>query len=251
MAGRLAGKTAFVTAAGQGIGRAVALAFATEGARVWATDLNEKLLDAYAGVANVTARRLDATDDAAITAVTDEAGLVNVLFNCSGFVHHGTLMDATDEQWDFAMNLNLRAHWKMIRAVLPGMLANFEKTGQWSSIINVASIASSIRGIPNRFVYGTSKAAVIGLTKSVAMDYVKRGIRCNAICPGTVDTPSLSERINAFTDPVQARLDFIARQPMGRLATADEIAPLVVYLASDESAFCTGNAYSCDGGMTI
>ena len=251
MAGRLTGKTAFVTAAGQGIGRACALAFAAEGAHVWATDVNEKLLASYSGVANVTARRLDATDDAAITAVTDEAGLVNVLFNCSGFVHHGTLMDATDEQWDFAMNLNLRAHWKMIRAVLPGMLANFEKTGQWSSIINVASIASSIRGIPNRFVYGTSKAAVIGLTKSVAMDYVKRGIRCNAICPGTVDTPSLSERINAFTDPVQARLDFIARQPMGRLATADEIAPLVVYLASDESAFCTGNAYSCDGGMTI
>ena len=251
MAGRLTGKTAFVTAAGQGIGRACALAFAAEGAHVWATDINEKLLASYAGVANVTARRLDATDDVAITAVTVEAGLVNVLLNCSGFVHHGTLMDATDEQWDFAMNLNLRAHWKMIRAVLPGMLANFEKTGQWSSIINVASIASSIRGIPNRFVYGTSKAAVIGLTKSVAMDYVKRGIRCNAICPGTVDTPSLGDRINAFTDPVQARLDFIARQPMGRLATADEIAPLVVYLAADESAFCTGNAYSCDGGMTI
>ena len=251
MAGRLTGKTAFVTAAGQGIGRACALAFAAEGAHVWATDINEKLLASYAGVANVTARRLDAIDDAAITAVTVEAGLVNVLLNCSGFVHHGTLMDATDEQWDFAMNLNLRAHWKMIRAVLPGMLANFEKTGQWSSIINVASIASSIRGIPNRFVYGTSKAAVIGLTKSVAMDYVKRGIRCNAICPGTVDTPSLGDRINAFTDPVQARLDFIARQPMGRLATADEIAPLVVYLAADESAFCTGNAYSCDGGMTI
>ena len=251
MAGRLTGKTAFVTAAGQGIGRACALAFAAEGAHVWATDINEKLLASYAGVANVTARRLDAIDDAAITAVTVEAGLVNVLLNCSGFVHHGTLMDATDEQWDFAMNLNLRAHWKMIRAVLPGMLANFEKTGQWSSIINVASIASSIRGIPNRFVYGTSKAAVIGLTKSVAMDYVKRGIRCNAICPGTVDTPSLGDRINAFADPVQARLDFIARQPMGRLATADEIAPLVVYLAADESAFCTGNAYSCDGGMTI
>jgi 2-keto-3-deoxy-L-fuconate dehydrogenase len=157
----------------------------------------------------------------------------------------------SDEQWDFAMNLNVRAHWKTIRAVLPGMLANFEKTGQWSSIVNVASIAGSVRGIANRFVYGTSKAAVIGLTKSVAMDYVKRGVRCNAICPGTVDTPSLHDRINAFDDPVQARKDFIARQPMGRLATADEIAPLVVYLASDESAFCTGNAYSCDGGMTI
>jgi 2-keto-3-deoxy-L-fuconate dehydrogenase len=251
MSGRLAGKTALITAAGQGIGRAVALAFAAEGAHVWATDVNEKLLDAYKGMANVTARRLDALDDGAIEALVAEIGLVNVLFNCSGFVHHGTVLDATDEQWDFAMNLNVRAHWKTIRAVLPGMLENFEKTGQWSSIVNVASIAGSVRGIANRFVYGTSKAAVIGLTKSVAMDYVKRGVRCNAICPGTVDTPSLHDRINAFDDPVQARKDFIARQPMGRLASADEIAPLVVYLASDESAFCTGNAYSCDGGMTI
>ena len=251
MSDRLAGKTAFITAAGQGIGHAVAMAFAAEGARVWATDVNEKLLEKYQGMAKVTTRTLDALDDAAIERVTKEAGPVDVLFNCSGFVHHGTLMDATDEQWDFAFGLNVRAHWKMIRAFLPGMLDNFDKTGQWSSIINVASIASSLRGIPNRFVYGTTKAAVIGLTKSVAMDYVKRGIRCNAICPGTVDTPSLGERINAFDDPAKARLDFIARQPMGRLATADEIAPLVVYLASDEAAFCTGNAYSCDGGMTI
>lgn len=251
MAGRLAGKTAFVTAAGQGIGKAVALAFAAEGARVWATDLNEKLLEGYAGVPGITARRLDVLDDAAIQKVTAEAGTVNVLFNCSGFVHHGTLMDATDKEWDFAFALNVRAHWKMIHALLPGMLAHFDATGQSSSIINVSSIASSVRGIANRFVYGTTKAAVIGLTKSVAMDYVKRGIRCNAICPGTVDTPSLHDRINAFSDPVQARKDFIARQPMGRLATAAEIAPMVVYLASDESAFCTGNAYSCDGGMTI
>lgn len=251
MAGRLAGKTAFVTAAGQGIGKAVALAFAAEGARVWATDLNEKLLEGYAGVPGITARRLDVLDDAAIQAVTAEAGTVNVLFNCSGFVHHGTALDATDKEWDFAFGLNVRAHWKMIRALLPGMLAHFDATGQSSSIINVSSIASSVRGIANRFVYGTTKAAVIGLTKSVAMDYVKRGIRCNAICPGTVDTPSLHDRINAFADPVQAKKDFIARQPMGRLATAAEIAPMVVYLASDESAFCTGNAYSCDGGMTI
>ena len=251
MSNRLAGKNAFVTAAGQGIGQAVALAFAREGAHVWATDLNEKLLESYQGVANVTTRKLDVLDAAAIAAVTKEAGLVNVLFNCSGFVHHGTVMEATDEQWDFAFGLNVRAHWKMIQALLPGMLDHFEKTGQWSSIINVASIAGSIRGIANRFVYGTTKAAVVGLTKSVAMDYVKRGVRCNAIAPGTVDTPSLHDRINAFADPVQARKDFIARQPMGRLATADEMAPLVVYLASDESAFCTGNVYSCDGGMTI
>ena len=251
MSNRLAGKNAFVTAAGQGIGQAVALAFAREGAHVWATDLNEKLLASYQGVANVTTRKLDVLAAAAIAAVTKEAGLVNVLFNCSGFVHHGTVMEATDEQWDFAFGLNVRAHWKMIQALLPGMLDHFEKTGQWSSIINVASIAGSIRGIANRFVYGTTKAAVVGLTKSVAMDYVKRGVRCNAIAPGTVDTPSLHDRINAFADPVQARKDFIARQPMGRLATADEMAPLVVYLASDESAFCTGNVYSCDGGMTI
>ena len=251
MSERLAGKNCLVTAAGQGIGRAVALAFASEGAHVWATDVNEKLLEGYKGVANVTARRLDVLDDGAIEALVREAGLVNVLFNCSGFVHHGNIMEATDKEWDFAFGLNVRAHWKTIRAVLPGMLAHFEKTGQWSSIVNVASIAGSIRGIANRFVYGTTKAAVIGLTKSVAIDYVKSGIRCNCICPGTVDTPSLGDRINAFADPVQARKDFIARQPMGRLATADEIAPLVVYLASDESAFCTGNAYSCDGGMTI
>ncbi len=251
MSGRLAGKNAFVTAAGQGIGQAVALAFAREGAHVWATDVNEKLLVSYKGIANVTTRRLDVLDSQAIAAVTAEAGLVNVLFNCSGFVHHGDLLTATDEQWDFAFGLNVRAHWKMIQALLPGMLDHFEKTGQWSSIINVSSIAGSLRGVANRFIYGTTKAAVVGLTKSVAMDYVKRGVRCNAIGPGTVDTPSLGDRINAFDDPVQARKDFIARQPMGRLATADEIAPLVVYLASDESAFCTGNVYSCDGGMTI
>jgi len=250
MSGRLAGKNAFITAAGQGIGHAVAMAFAAEGAHVWATDVNEKLLDKFKGVANVTTRKLDALDDSAIETVTKEAGLVNVLFNCSGFVHHGTIMDATDREWDFAFGLNVRAHWKMIRAFLPGMLDNFQKTGQWSSIINVASIASSLRGIPNRFVYGTTKAAVIGLTKSVAMDYVKLGVRCNAICPGTVDTPSLGDRINAFEDPVQARKDFIARQPMGRLGTAEEIAALAVYLAGDESGFVTGAEFKIDGGWT-
>ena len=251
MAGRLAGKTAFVTAAGQGIGKACALAFAAEGAKVWATDINEKLLESYKGVANVTTRKLDALDDNAITALAKEVGTIQVLFNCTGFVHHGTALDCTDEQWDLAFNLNVRAQWKMARAFLPGMLEAHAKNGTLGSIINIASIASSIRGLPFRFVYGASKAAVIGMTKAIAADFVKQGIRCNAVCPGTVDTPSLADRINAFDDPVQARKDFIARQPMGRLATAEEIAPLVVYLASDESAFCTGNAYSCDGGMTI
>ena len=251
MAGRLAGKTAFVTAAGQGIGKACALAFAAEGAKVWATDINEKLLEGYKGVAGITARKLDALDDKAITALAAEVGTIDVLFNCTGFVHHGTALDCTDDEWNFAFNLNARAQWKMARAFLPGMLENHAKTGALGSIINIASIASSIRGLPFRFVYGASKAAVIGMTKSIAADFVTKGIRCNAVCPGTVDTPSLADRINAFADPVQARKDFVARQPMGRLATADEIAPLVVYLASDESAFCTGNAYSCDGGMTI
>jgi 2-keto-3-deoxy-L-fuconate dehydrogenase len=251
LAGRLAGKTAFVTAAGQGIGKACVLAFAAEGAKVWATDINDKLLEGYKGVAGVTARKLDALDDKAITALAAEVGTVDVLFNCTGFVHHGTALDCTDEQWDFAFNLNVRAQWKMACAFLPAMLENYEKNGKLSSIINISSIASSIRGLPFRFVYGASKAAVIGMTKSIAADYVTKGVRCNAVCPGTVDTPSLAERINAFPDPVQARKDFVARQPMGRLATANEIAPLVVYLASDESAFCTGNAYSCDGGMTI
>ena len=251
MSGRLAGKTAFITAAGQGIGKAVAIAFAKEGAQVWATDVNDKLLEGFKGVANITTRKLDALDDTAIAAIAKEIGAIQVLFNCAGFVHHGSALDATDDQWNFAFNLNARAQWKTAQAFLPAMLANFEKTGATASIINIASIASSLKGLPNRFVYGASKAAVIGLTKAIAADFVKQGIRCNAVCPGTVDTPSLHDRINAFADPVQARKDFINRQPMGRLATADEIAPLVVYLASDESVFCTGNAYSCDGGMTI
>ena len=251
MSNRLAGKTAFITAAGQGIGKAVALAFAREGAQVWATDVNQKLLDGYQGTANIITRKLDALDDKAISAIAKEIGTIQILFNCAGFVHHGDALACTDEQWDFAFNLNVRSQWKTAQAFLPAMLANFEKTGATASIINISSIASSVKGLPNRFVYGASKAAVIGLTKSIAADYVKQGIRCNALCPGTVDTPSLHDRINAFADPVQARKDFIARQPMGRLASADEIAPLVVYLASDESVFCTGNAYACDGGMTI
>ena len=246
MSQRLQGKTAFVTAAGQGIGRAVAEAFAREGAKVIATDLNTGLLDSLAGTPGVTVEKLDAMDPAAIAAAALKHGSVNVLFNGAGFVHAGTVLDCTEAEWDFAFNLNVRSQFRLIKAFVPGML----KLGG-GSIINVASVAGSIKGAPNRFVYGTTKAAVIGLTKAVAADFITQGVRCNAICPGTVDTPSLHDRINAFADPAQARLDFIARQPIGRLATADEIAPLVVYLASDESAFCTGNAYSCDGGMTI
>ena len=251
MSDRLQGKTAIITAAGQGIGRACALAFAKAGAKVWATDVNQSLLDTYPKPPGLITRRLDVLDDAQIAGLADEIGTVQVLFNCAGFVHHGTALDCTSKEWDFAFNLNARAQWQMIKAFLPAMLALHQKNGKGASIINMASVASSLKGLPNRFVYGASKAAVIGLTKAVAADYVSEGIRCNAVCPGTVDTPSLSDRINAFADPAEARRNFIARQPMGRLATAEEIAPLVLYLASDESVFCTGNAYSCDGGMTI
>jgi len=251
MTGRLAGKQAFVTAAGQGIGRASALAMAREGAQVIATDLNPKLLESLAGTPNLVTRTLDVLDDAAVKRAIAEAGPIDVMFNCAGYVHHGTVLDCTPKDWDFSFNLNVRAMYIAIQAALPAMLDKHAKAGSWASIINMASVAGSIKGIPNRFVYGASKAAVIGLTKAVAADFVQKGIRCNCIAPGTVDTPSLGERINAFDDPVEARKMFIARQPMGRLAKAEEIAPVVVFLASDESAFATGNCYSVDGGMTI
>jgi len=251
MAGRLAGKTALITAAGQGIGQATVLAMAQEGAAVIATDVKAELLDAYRGVANVTTRRLDVLDDAAVAAAFAELPALDVLFNCAGYVHNGTILDCSPKDWDFSMNLNVRSMYFTIRAAVPKMLEHFTTTGEWSSIVNMSSIASSIRGLPNRFVYGASKAAVVGLTKSVAADFVTRGIRCNAIAPGTVDTPSLHDRINAFANPEEARKNFIARQPMGRLATAEEIAPVVLFLASNESAFATGNVYSVDGGMTI
>ena len=246
MAGRLAGKVAFITAAGQGIGRGAALAFAREGAQVWATDLNARALAEIEGRDGIRTRTLDATDEAAIGRVAAEVGPIDVLFNCAGFVHHGTILDCTPADWDFSFNLNVKSMYLVTRAFLPAML----KQGR-GSIINMSSIASSVKGLPNRFVYGTTKAAVIGLTKAIAADYVKQGIRCNCIGPGTVDTPSLRGRIAAFADPVQAEKDFIARQPMGRLGGVDDITGILVFLASDESLFATGNLYSIDGGMTI
>lgn len=246
MESRLAGKTAFVTAAARGMGRGAALAFAREGAAVWATDINPTLLAELEGQNGIRTRVLDATDEAAIARVAREVGEVDVLFNCAGVVHHGTILDCTPADWDTSFNLNVKSMYLVTRAFLPGML----KKGR-GSIINMSSVASSLRGLPNRFAYGATKAAVIGLTKAIAADYVGKGIRCNAICPGTVDTPSLQERIAAFPDPAQARKDFIARQPMGRLGTVEDITGILVFLASDESLFATGNAYSIDGGMTI
>ena len=243
---RLQGKTALVTAAGQGIGRASVLAMAEAGARVLATDVNPALLASYAGVVNVQTAVLDVLDKAAIQALVAGMARIDVLFNCAGFVHNGSVLQATDDEWNFAFNLNVRSQFWMIQAVAPKMLA----AGS-GSIINMASVASSLKGLPNRFVYGASKAAVVGLTKAVAADFVAKGIRCNAIAPGTVDTPSLGERIRSYADPVQARKDFVARQPMGRLAQAQEIAPIIVYLASDESVFATGQVFSIDGGMMI
>jgi 2-keto-3-deoxy-L-fuconate dehydrogenase len=246
MAGRLAGKVAFITAAGQGIGRGAALAFAREGAQVWATDINARTLADLDGKQGIRARVLDVTDEAAVNKLAAEAGQVDILFNCAGYVHHGNLLDCTPKDWDFSFNLNVKSMYYVTRALLPGML---KKGG--GSIINMSSIASSVKGLPNRLVYGATKAAVIGFTKSIAADFVKQGIRCNCIGPGTVETPSLGDRINAFADPVQAKKDFIARQPMGRLGTVDDITGILVFLASDEARFATGNMYSIDGGMTI
>lgn len=247
---RLHGKTALVTAAGQGIGKATAMALAAQGAEVWATDVNPTLLAAYQGIPSVRTAVLDVLDKSAIQQLFATLPPLDILFNCAGFVHNGTIEQATDDEWSFAFNLNVRAQFWTIQAALPGLLARAKAQGG-ASIVNMASVCSSIKGLPNRFIYGASKAAVIGLTKSVAADYVGLGVRCNAICPGTVDTPSLQDRINANADPVEARKAFIARQPMGRLAQAHEIAPLVVFLASDESAFVTGQAYAIDGGITI
>jgi 2-keto-3-deoxy-L-fuconate dehydrogenase len=245
MAGRLAGKTAFITAAAQGMGNAAALAFAREGAKVWATDLSDKV-KALEGKDGIRTRQLDVTDEAAIARIAQEVGDIDVLFNCAGIVHNGSILDASVKDWDQAFSVNVRSMFLVSKAFLPGMLKK-----QKGSIINMASVASSIKGLPNRCVYGASKAAVIGLTKSIAADYVRQGIRCNAVAPGTVDTPSLQGRINSYADPVQARKDFVARQPMGRLGTVEDLVPIFIYLASDESQFASGNVFSIDGGMTI
>lgn len=242
MTGRLGGKRAFVTAAGAGIGRAIALAFAREGASVCGADIDAEALRGLVGP-GVSTLRLDVTDADAVAAAAQAEGGVDILVNAAGWVANGTVLDCTDEDWRRTMDLNVTSMYRMIRAFLPGML---ERGG--GSIINISSVASSIKGAPNRFAYGTSKAAVIGLSKAVAADFVTRGVRCNAICPGTVDTPSLSERMRATGDEAKARAAFIARQPMGRLGAAEEIAHLAVYLGSDESAFTTGAIHVIDGG---
>ncbi len=253
MGTRLAGKKALVTAAGQGIGRAVAEAFAGEGASVIATDINAQALAELAKSPNLQTRVLDVTDPNAIEAIAGELGAVQVLFNGAGFVHAGSVLECSEADWDFAFTLNVRSMYRLIRALLPAMLARHQQDGTSGSIINVASAASSIKGVPNRFVYATTKAAVIGLTKSVAADFITRGIRCNAICPGTIESPSLRERIAAQAKAsgqtlAQVEAAFVARQPMGRLGTPAEIAALAVYLGSDESAFTTGTSQLIDGG---
>jgi 2-keto-3-deoxy-L-fuconate dehydrogenase len=239
--GRLSGKTAVITGAGQGIGRASAILFAREGARVIATDLNA---DALATLPDCESRRIDVTDRAAIEVLAQEFSNVDILFNCAGFVHSGSILESTEADWDFAFDLNVKAMYRTIRAFLPGMIERHD-----GSIINMSSVAGSVKGIANRCVYGASKAAVIGLSKSVAADFVAHGIRCNAICPGTVKSPSLEQRMSATGDYEKARQAFIARQPMGRLGEPEEIAGLALYLASDESAFVTGAIHIIDGGI--
>lgn len=242
---RLEGKTVLATASAQGIGKATALRMAQEGGRVFATDINGDALEAIAGTPGIETRVLNATDRDAINALVAEIGTVDVLFNCAGFVHSGTIMDTTEEEWAFAYNLNVTSMFHTIRAVLPGMLA----AGK-GSIVNMSSVAGAVVGPPNRCTYSTTKAAVAGLTKSVAADYVKQGIRCNAICPGTIESPSLQDRMRAQGNYEEARAAFIARQPMGRLGAPEEIAALATYLASDESGFTTGQLHVIDGGWT-
>ena len=251
MSGRLKGKKTLITAAGQGIGRSTVLAFATEGAHVLATDINPHSLDLLKKefsefATNIETYLLDVNNLKAIQQLAEEKDAFDVLFNCAGFVHHGTVLDCEESDWDFSFELNVRSMYRMIKAFLPAML----KSGG-GSIVNMSSVASSVKGLPNRFVYGASKAAVVGLTKSVAADFITQGIRCNAICPGTVESPSLQERIKAQGGNYEEVLAaFIERQPIGRIGTPEEIAALAVYLASDESSYTTGIAWSIDGGMT-
>jgi len=244
MTGKLGGKVVVVTAAGQGIGRASALAYAEAGAQVWATDINEEALSTLTGSTNIETAKLDVLDSASVTAFFERVGAVDVLFNCAGVVHGGSVLEMSDKDLDFAFDLNVRAMVRTIKAVLPGMLERGDGT-----IINMASIASSSKGVPNRCAYGTTKAAVIGLTKAIAADYVTRGIRCNAICPGTVESPSLEQRMRAQGNYEEARAAFIARQPMGRLGSPEEIAELAVYLAG--ATYTTGQAVGIDGGWSI
>ena len=251
MAGRLDGKVAFCTASGAGIGRATAVAFAREGARVIATDIDEKALAALAGTGIADTRRLDVRDRAAVEAAAEDIGAVDILFNAAGFVHHGTVLECSDEDWDFSFDLNAKSMLRTIRAFLPAMRA-----AGGGSIVNIASVSGSIRGVPSRFIYGATKAAVIGLTKSVAADFIADKVRCNAICPGTVQSPSLDGRISALArstgrSEAQVRQGFIDRQPMGRLGTTEEVAAMAIYLASNESAFTTGQAFIVDGGFVL
>ncbi len=251
MAGRLDGKTAFCTASGAGIGRATALAFAREGARVIATDVDEKALASLAGSGIAQTRRLDVRDTAAVNAAAAAIGAVDILFNAAGFVHHGTILECSDEDFDVSVDLNVKSMLRTTRAFLPAMRAN-----GGGSIVNIASVSGSVRGVPNRLIYGATKAAVIGLTKSVAADFIRDGVRCNCICPGTVQSPSLDSRIAALSrssgrSEAEVRQSFIDRQPMGRLGTADEVAAIAVYLACDESRFTTGQPFIVDGGFVL
>ncbi len=243
--GRLAGKKTLITAAGQGIGRSTAELFAAEGATVIASDINDETLAELDAIDGITALKLDVTNGDAVKAAVAEIGALNVLFNCAGYVANGTILECNEDDWDISFDLNVRAMFRLIRLTLPEMLEN-----GGGSIINMSSVASSIKGVPNRFAYCTSKAAVIGMTKSIAADYVTRGVRCNAICPGTVDSPSMHGRLRATGNYEQALADFIARQPMGRIGTPKEIAALALYLASDDSAFTTGQTHAIDGGWS-